>query len=239
MIPAYSDSISYQDYRLRVGDKLYVRVYSTHRETNELFNGGTIYQSGYMLQGNSAYSDLYAYTILPDGTILFPMIGSVTMKGLTIREATRAMERAIAPYLETTNVNELEFGSVDVRIIGRYFSVLGAGRTGYYPILREKITIFQALAMAGDIQLYGDRSKIRIIRETESGTKVRMFDVRSEDIVHSEFFYVEPNDVIYIQTMDERFFSIASFPALLSTSFSTISFGAFLYNLIVQKPSAN
>jgi polysaccharide export outer membrane protein len=60
--------------------------------------------------------------------------------------------------------------------------------------------------MAGDIDTYGDRSKIRIIRETNRSTQVKFFDVRSVDIIHSEFYYVEPNDVIYIQDMNEQFF---------------------------------
>jgi polysaccharide export outer membrane protein len=238
-IPAYTDSIGYQDYLLRVGDKLYVRIYSTHMETNELFNGGSIYQSSHLMQANSAYSDLYAYMIQPDGSIIFPMVGEIQVAGMTVREATRAMEDAIKPFLEKTEEPVMQFSSVDVRVIGRYFSVIGGGRAGYYPILREKISIFQALAMAGDIGVYGDRGKVRIIRETSSGTVVKKFDVRSEDILQSEFYFVEPNDVIYIQTLDEHFFSITSFPSLLSTTFSTISFGAFLYNFLFIKPLAN
>ncbi|MCE1156600.1 MAG: polysaccharide biosynthesis/export family protein [Bacteroidales bacterium] len=238
-IPSYADSIRYEDYRLRVGDKLYVRVYSTHRETNELFNGGSIYQSTYMMQGNSAYSDLYSYTIQPDGTIVFPMIGAVQLKGLTLREATRTMEQSISPYLQRTDEPDAQFGSVDVRVVGRYFSVIGGGRTGYFPILREKITIFQALAMAGDIGLYGDRSKIRVIRESEAGTQVKMFDIRSKDILHSEYYYIEPNDVIYIQNLNEQFFSVSNFPSLLATTFSTISFGVFIYNLFTNQPATN
>lgn len=238
-IPSYAGNVRYEDYRLRTGDKLYVRVYSTHRETNELFNGGSIYQSGSMMQGNSAYSDLYSYTIEPDGSIVFPMIGPVQLKGLTLREATLTMERAISPYLQRPDEPELKFGSVDVRVVGRYFSVIGGGRTGYYPILREKITIFQALAMAGDIGLYGDRSKIRVIRESESGTQVKVFDVRSKDILNSEYYYIEPNDVIYIQTLNEQFFSVTNFPSLLATTFSTISFGVFIYNLFTTQPATN
>ena len=57
--------------------------------------------------------------------------------------------------------------------------------------------------MAGDAGTYADRSKVRIIRETENGTIVKMFDLRSRNIVHSEFYYIEPNDVIYIRAYEE------------------------------------
>jgi polysaccharide export outer membrane protein len=85
--------------------------------------------------------------------------------------------------------------------------------------------------MAGDIGMFGDRGRIKIIRETDNGTIVKSFDIRSEDILHSEFYYIEPNDVIYIQTLDEQIFSISNFPTLLSTTISSISFAAFLFQL--------
>jgi len=85
--------------------------------------------------------------------------------------------------------------------------------------------------MAGDIGIYGDRKRVRVISETENGTKINVFDIRSADIIHSQYFYIEPNDVIYIQTVNERFFSITNFPAFVSTFISTISFGVLIYDL--------
>jgi hypothetical protein len=109
--------------------------------------------------------------------------------------------------------------------------VIGGGKSGYYTMPREKINIFQALAMAGDVGMYGDRSRIRILRETDNGTIIKSFDVRSADIIHSEYFYIEPNDVIYIQTLNEQFFSITNLPSLFSTVISTFSFGVLIYIL--------
>lgn len=228
IIPSYKDTIQYSDYRIKAGDKLYVKVYSTHEETNAVFNSGYAQSYNYSVSGTGGgvggQTDLYSYEVLPDGNIVFPMIGEVYMLGKTVREATTQLEKAIAPlFLVST---------VEVRILSKYFSVIGSGRNGYFPIVREKINIYQAMAMAGDIGVFGDRSKIRIIRETENGTVIRKFDLRSRDILHSEFFYVEPNDVIYIQTMDEEFFSIQNLPGLFSTTITSISFGVFIYNFL-------
>lgn len=222
IIPSYADSLVYEDYKLHIGDKLYVKVFSTDTETNNLFNGGNM-SGDFMLRGNSSYADLYSYTIQTNGSILFPMIGEVFMQGKTLRDATNDLEKAIEPLFK--------FSTVELRVIGRNFSVIGGGQTGHYPIVREKINIFQALAMAGDIGQFGDRGRIKIIRETDNGTIVKSFDIRSEDILHSDFYYIEPNDVIYIQTLDEQFFSISNFPTLLSTTISSISFAAFLFQL--------
>ena len=130
-----------------------------------------------------------------------------------------------AAALETGNG---EYG----KVVQRYFSVIGANASGRFPITKEKVTIFEALAMAGDISNYGDRGKVRIIRETEEGTEVKMFDVRSEDIINSEYYYVEPNDVIYIQTLNEQFFSMTSLASVISTVATTLSFGIFIYSFI-------
>lgn len=223
MIPSYKDTTSYEDYRLKPGDRLYVKVYSTDDKTNVLFNGNQ--QTSQMALsggGGSAIMDLYTYLVLNDGSMIFPMIGKVNMKGLTVREATLKLEKEIEPYYK--------FSTVEMKIVARYFSVIGGGRAGYFPIPREKINIFQALAMAGNIDIYGDRSKLRIIRETENGTEIKIFDVRSADILHSEFFYVEPNDVIYIQSVDEQFYSVTNLTSLFGTVLSTISFGTILFS---------
>lgn len=223
-IPSYPEVKQYEDYRLKVGDRLYVKVYSTHEATNQIFNSTYNQNSSYQQSGNSSYSDLYSYSIQTNGTIQFPMIGEVFMLGMTVREATAQLEKSIEPLYQ--------FSTVELRVISKYFSVIGSGKSGFYPIVREKINIFQAMAMAGDIGVYGDRSMIRVVRETDSGTVIRKFDLRSRDILNSEYFYVEANDIIYIQTMDEQFFSIQNLPSLISTGISTISFGVFLYDLL-------
>lgn len=220
-IPAYTDSLSYQDYRLRIGDRLYVRVYSTDDKTNALFNGSM--QNNQQMMGNMSggISDLYTYLIEEDGSISFPMIDRVHMTGKTLREAVDALETAIKPLFT--------FSSVEMRIMNRNFSVIGGSRSGFYSMTREKMNIFEALAMAGDVGTYGDRSKLRILRETDNGVVIKQFDARSADIVQSEFFYIEPNDVIYIQNVNEQFFSITNLPSLFSTVISSFSFGVLIY----------
>lgn len=229
IIPKYKDSIVYNDYLLSIGDKVFVRVYSTQEETNTIFNGPKNQLMTTNIDGSDPSIDLYAYTVQPNGNILFPMIGEVSVAGKTVREATSALEKAIAPIYK--------FSAVEMRLISRFYSVIGAGMSGRYPILREKINIFQALAMAGDIGSFGDRSKIRILRETENGTIIKTFDIRSADIIHSEYYYIQPNDVIYVQTLDEKFFSILNFPSFLATLISTFSMGVFIYNIVM--PSAS
>jgi len=219
-IPAYKDSISYSDYRLRIGDRLYVKVYSTDQKTNSWFNGSNTNSQVVLSSTQGTNLDLYTYKVENDGNINFPMIGNVKIEGKTIREATIDLEKAIEPIFK--------YSTAEIRIVGRNFSVIGGKTSGFFPIPREKINIFEALALAGDINTYGDRSKIRILRETEKGVIVKTFDIRSSDIINSEFYYIEPNDVIYIQNLEEQFFSITNLPILISTIFSTFSMGVLI-----------
>lgn len=235
-----AESSSFQEYRLQMGDKLSVKVYTPHKETNELLNDGFMPVSDNIIPGRRAFSELNTYLVKEDGTISFPMVGNVLVGGLTNREASRKLEEAIAPFIGSENTVEKNFGSVDVRVTGRFFSVLGdVSTTGYFAMTKDKITLFEALAMAGNLNLTADRSTIRIVRTTLDGPGISTLDLRSEAVLFSEYFYIKPNDVIYVQSMEERFFNITDFPTLLSTTFSTLSFGAFLYSMFFVKPMAN
>jgi len=221
-IPAYKDTFSYKDYRLKEGDRLFVQVYSLDEKTNVLFNGSGSSSSQMMSgSGSNENLDLYTYPVLPNGCIEFPIIGEVTVKGKTIRETKVILENAIKPVLK--------INSVDVRMIGRSFSIIGSGKSGRFSFPREKVNIYQALALAGDFGVYADRSRIRILRVTEKGNLIKTFDARSIDIINSEFYYLEPDDVIFLQPMKEQFFGVSTFWVAVSTIVTTYSFGVIIY----------
>lgn len=222
-IPAYKDTVAYTDYVLKEGDRLYIQVYSIDDKTNVLFNGSG--SSGYQLNSaNSDNQDLFTYIVLPDGNIHFPMVGDVLLKGKTIRETKALLQNEIKSILPVN--------SVDVRMVGRTFSIIGAGKSGKFEFPREKVNIFQALAMIGDVGFYTDRSKIKILRESDDGAKIKSFDLRSVDIINSEFYYLEPNDVIFLQPMKEQFYGVTTFWSALATLATTYSFGVIIYKTL-------
>jgi polysaccharide biosynthesis/export protein len=229
-ISAYKDTFSYQDYQLKEGDRLYIQVYSLDEKTNALFNGSGNSGSQAMM-GNGGGSgdnlDLYTNLIKSNGCIDFPIVGEINLLGKTIRQSKVIIEDAIKPILK--------INSVDVHMIGRTFSIIGSGKSGKFIFPREKVNIYQALAMAGDIGQFADRSKVKILRVTEKGNLIKAFDIRSVDIINSEFYYLEPDDVIFFQPMNEQFFGATSFWSTISTVITSISFGVGLYYLFVPK----
>lgn len=234
-IPAYADTLSYEDYRVRTGDRLYVYVYSIDERVSSMFNAsGNGINSSQIRQGNNIGGsyDLYTYLVYEDGTIDYPMVGRIEVRGKTTREVKNDLEHKLMEYVQ--DQTDLKLLSVEVNIVRRSFSVISDHGSGTFTLDKEKVTIFEALAMAGDIGDFGDRSKVRIIREIEGHTQVKVFDVRSKDIVNSEFYYIEPNDVIYVQRMKGQSFGINSVTTGISVAATTLAFGGFVYGLVVR-----
>lgn len=234
-IPSYADTLNYEDYQVRVGDRLYIYVYSIDERVSQMFNSsGANVNASQLRQGTTGGSyDLYTYLVLEDGTIDYPMVGKISVRGKTTREIKHVLEKELAGYI-ASNYTEYQMASVEVNIVRRSFSVISDRGSGTFNIQKEKVTIFEALALAGDIGDFGDRSKVRIVREIEGQTQIKVFDVRSEDIINSEFYYIEPNDVIYIQRIKGQSFGINSVTTTISVAATTLAFGGFVYGLVVR-----
>ncbi len=243
-IPSYADTLSFEDYVIRKGDRLYVHVYSVDEQVKKLFNasgangGGA--NSSWIRQGSNnnqnSNTDLYTYLVLDDGTIDFPLVGKLLVRGLTTREVKHKLEEELSSYIK--DYGDYSIVSCEVNVVQRSYSVISQAGTGVYQIRREKITIFEALAQAGDVGDWSDRSKVKIIREIEGKTTVITFDLRSKDIIHSEYYYVEPNDVIYVQKLKGQAVGINSAATGVAIAAATLSFGGFIYAIVVRSINA-
>ncbi len=231
-IPSYADTLSFEDYELRIGDRMYIYVYSLDENITKMYNAGG---SGSMVrqqmnQGNMSGSyDLYTYLVDEQGNIEFPTIGKIPVRGLTTREVKRKLEEELSKLLQ--EIPGYSTVSVEVNIVNRTFSIIGA-QSGRYVINKEKMTIFEALAMAGDLGEFNSRKEIKLVREKEGKTTIKTFDVRSKDIVNSEYYYIEPNDIIYIRQIPGYSFGINSASTALGICATTISFGVFVYSIV-------
>ncbi len=233
-IPSYADTLDFEDYQLRIGDRMYIYVYSVDENIQKMYNAGGTNASQMrqqMSQGGTYGSyDLYTYLVDQDGFIDFPTIGKIQVLGNTTREVKHKLEKELSTLL-----HELPGGhsmiSCEVNIVNRSFSVIGA-QSGRYMINKEKMTIFEALAMAGDLGEFNSRKEIKLVREINGVTTVKTFDARTKDIVNSEFYYIEPNDIIYIRQIPGYSFGINHVTTVIGVTASTISFGAFIWSIV-------
>lgn len=238
-IPSYTDTISYEDYELRMGDRLYIRVHSVDQQVQKLFSAalggrlGSGYNNNYqqLNVANQGYAnELYTYLVLEDGTIDFPLVGRLYVRGMNTRQVKYRLEEELATYIK--DYGDYKMVSVDVNVVQRMYSVISEGGSGNYSIRREKMTIYEAIAQAGDVGDWSDRSKVKIVREKEGQTKVIEFDMRSRDIINSEYYYVEPNDVIYLQQLSGKAFRVSNITTAIAVTATTISFGGFIYGIV-------
>ena len=86
--------------------------------------------------------------------------------------------------------------------------------------------------MVGDLGEFNSRKEIKLVREKEGVTTIKTFDARSKDIVNSEYYYIEPNDIIYIRKIPGYSFGINSASTVLGITATTISFGVFVYSIV-------
>jgi len=205
------------NYRIQPNDNVYVRVSTLDPRFSQFFNP-SFESGGGGTRMDEQSADLMSYPVQVDGTIDMPYLGRVEVAGKTLGEAKIVIEALISDYVTDA--------AITVRLVNNYVSIIGqVSRPGLYPIYKQHLNIFQAISLAGDLAIYGDRYLIRIVRQTLNGSEVREFDLTNRDIVDSEYYYVLPNDVIYVKPMKGRFFALSEFPwgVLFQSITATIS----------------
>jgi polysaccharide biosynthesis/export protein len=171
-------------------DYLYIRLYSLDQNTTEVFNG----------RNENGFSDqqLQSYEVSDKGNISFPFIGNIHVMDLTIEEAQKKLESELNKYL--TNI------SVRVRFVGNKITVLGEVRQpGNHSFYDEKITVFQALGLAGDIADWGDKTKVVLLREKNDEIKYHYLDLTNKKIVESDYYYLIPNDILMVEPVKAKY----------------------------------
>ena len=217
-MPQYEQA-DYSYYRLQKNDMIKIRLLTTNDEAAAIFdmnNGSSSSSSG----GNS-------YRIYEDGTIDIPFINNIPVAGLTLREAAKVIEGRMKEFVPDAMVK--------VALANDKFYVIADKKTGVYEFYKEKLNIFQALAMTGNIPNNVDRRRVRIIRPDVDGkAQVIQFDMRAKSIIGSEYYYIQPNDVIYISSIKGNFFRTESYTESVGFITSSISFLVTVFNLGVQ-----
>lgn len=188
---------AFYDARIMPKDQLDIKVYTISPEASAPFNMANVSVSSGG-QGTSATSGggTQNYLVSNDGTIDFPVLGRIKVVGLTKEECESMILEKIRPYMAAS-----EDPIVTVRQANFTITVLGeVGSPGTIQVSREKINIYEALAMAGDMTVYGHRDRVKLFRENADGTReLHMLDLSDANIMNSPYFYLQQNDMIYVQ----------------------------------------
>lgn len=220
------------DARIMPKDQLTITVSTTDDQAAVPFN--LTVPTPYTANQRSSYSQamLQSYLVDNEGNIDFPIIGTVHLGGLTKSEAEQLIQTKIKPYMSAT-----ENPIVTVRMSSYSISVLGeVTRPGSYQVSREKITILEALAQAGDLTIYGVRNRVKLIREDASGQKaIHVLNLNDAGIINSPYYYLQQNDVVYVEPnkVKAQNSSVGSMTTLwFSATSILISLTSLLYNIL-------
>ncbi|UKK47008.1 polysaccharide biosynthesis/export family protein [Prevotella sp. E9-3] len=220
------------DARIMPKDQLTITVSAADDQAVVPFN--MTVPTPYTTNQRSTYSQamLQTYLVDNDGNIIFPIVGQLHVGGLTKSQAEEMILDRIKPYMSEA-VNPI----VTVRMTGYQISVIGeVARPGTFNVSREKISILEALAQAGDLTIYGQRKNVQLIREDSTGRKsIYTFDLTDANIINSPYFYLQQNDVIYVtpNKVKAQNSSVGSMTTLwFSATSILISLTSLLYNIL-------
>ncbi len=212
-------------------DQLSIIVNSSNQELAAMFNKSIAIRYAGSEMATNGGRNVTGYIVDNEGNITFPQLGPIKVSGLNRWELQSLLEE----MLHSTGL--LKDATVTVEFLNFKISVLGeVSNPGSYSVVGDKITIFQALALARDLTIHGQRNNVMVIREKNGERTIYTLDPRSTDIFNSPAYYLQQNDVVYVtpsvvragqSTINENYFKSGNFWMALG------SLGITVANLII------
>ena len=168
-------------------------VSCTSPEVAAPFNLTIASPSNLSLQYTTTQPVLQQYLVDNEGKISFPVLGALTVGGLTKKQAEQLIVDKLKPYMKENPI-------VTVRMVNYKISVIGeVARPGTFTISNEKVNLLEALAMAGDMTVYGLRDNVKLIREDANGKQqIVTLDLNNAETILSPYYWLQQNDIVYI-----------------------------------------
>jgi polysaccharide biosynthesis/export protein len=195
-------------------------IFNTPKSTSNLSTGGSIVVSG----------EANGYLVNPDGTIQFPVLGNLKAVGLT---KSQLKEVIIKNLLEKKLLVD---PIVDIRFVNFRVTVLGeVGRPAVVNVPNEKISILEAIGMAGDLTIYANRENVLLIRETNGVKEIKRLNLNTNEIFSSPYYYLKSNDVVYAEPNKTKVRSTSQSWQILPIVIASLSFLVIVADRLLQK----
>ena len=211
------------DYRLKPNDELYIQINSLDDPAANVFSTATGQQSSTMM-GISPYgASLVSYAIDKEGYLHLPIIGNIFVKDKTLSEVNSVLTDSLSHILSQPVVT--------TKLVNRYVSVLGEVRSpGHFPYSQEKLSIYDAIGFAGDLTIWSNRKEVTLTRNENGKNILINLDLTNPEILASNYYYLRPNDIIYVKPMKKRIWGMSEFP--FAIILSTLSVTLLFYSVV-------
>lgn len=194
---------NYTALKVQKDDILGIQVSSLNKQAASVFNSKLDRANGNPddVSPNNPVNPNDGYLVDDNGEIQFPVLGNIKVLGLTTAEIKEQLKIRLAPYLKDVSVN--------IRIINFKISILGdVLRPNIYPVQTERITVLEALSLAGDLNITAKRKNVLLIREQDGKREYIPIDLNSKDLFKSSYYYLKSNDVIYVESDRTKYASV-------------------------------
>lgn len=167
---------------------------------------------------------LQSYLVDVNGLIDFPIIGEIKLAGLSKSEAIKLIDQKLKPYLKDPIVT-IQFMNYKITVLGEVM------RPGQYMITNERVTVLDALGLAGDMTIYGVRNNLLITRENNGKLEFVRLNLNSDDVFKSPYFYLQQNDVVYVEPNRVKSVGAQNFSLYLSSLSTIATVTAVVYSI--------
>ena len=209
----------YSNYRIKPNDALYIKISSLDDATSNVFAPSSMQPQ--TLDSYGAYMN--SYSVDEEGYIQLPVIEKIYVLGKTTEE--------VGELIKDSVVNILSHPMVIVRLVNRYVTILGEVKNpGHFVYSQDKFNIYNAIGLAGDITEYGNRRQVLLARNKNGENVTINIDLTKKDILTSPYYFIQPNDIIYVSPIRKRFWGMQQFPftIILSTISTALVVWAFI-----------
>ena len=209
-------------------DILSITVSSPNPEATVMFNAPnvTTNQTSTATAGNMSPSS--GYLVSQEGFIEFPALGKIMAAGLTKQKLKEDItERLVNSKLLIDPIVTVRFLNYRVTVLGE------VARPTVVTVPNERISILEAIGLAGDITVYGKRDNVLLIREEKGSKIVKRINLNSSEILSSPYYYLKSNDVVYIQPNTARVAAASRTQQLLPTILSALSFVSIILTRVL------
>jgi polysaccharide export outer membrane protein len=212
----------FPDYKLKPNDELYIQVSSLDEAAAGIFANSK--ENAYYVGTIQPYgASLLSYAVDKDGYLHLPVIGSVLVVDKTTAEVSTMLKDSLSHMLNQPIVS--------VKLVNRYVSVLGEVKNpGHYSFSQDKLSIYDAIGLAGDITVYGNREQVILVRNENGENKRINVNLLKSDILAADYYNLRPNDIVYVKPMHKRFWGMDQFPYAIILS--TITTALLIYTVV-------
>jgi polysaccharide export outer membrane protein len=221
-------TLSAPDYKIQNRDVLYITLKAMNPEGQIVdFLSGNGVSGGVSYMQGDAGGFLYGYDVKPDGTVVLPVVGIISVEGKTLEETRKILQEEFSKHYKNA--------ILECKLLSFKFTVIGEVKApGTYVNYNNYLTVLEAIGRAGGMGDLGNRDRILVVRPIDKGTKTFRLNLQDKNILSSEAYFLLPNDVVIIEPVKQKIFNmnLPTISFVISTFTASITMTLLLINYL-------